>query len=93
MSAPTLSEFVSDSSTSIDTSTLAVQSLAEQVPSWMLQSDIFIFDYGVVVFWNFSKTQEEHFIPLFEQCGAAVLFPAHQREVEELHYQVRPRDY
>ena len=31
---------------------------AHGIPKWMLRGEIFIFDYGVVVLWNFTESEE-----------------------------------
>ena len=28
-------------------------SVDEELPSWMFRREVFVFDYGVIVFWNF----------------------------------------
>ncbi|KAJ3215662.1 hypothetical protein HK099_006250 [Clydaea vesicula] len=55
-------------------------------PLWMLRSDVFFFDYGVIVFWNFTKEEEEKFISLFKQFAInPIRFDNY--EVDELNFQ------
>ncbi|KAJ3086696.1 hypothetical protein HK102_012695 [Quaeritorhiza haematococci] len=55
-------------------------------PSWMTRSEVFIFDYGVVVLWNFSQREEERFLKVIKPF---MVRPAAQdeREVEEFNFQ------
>ncbi|KAL3898117.1 MAG: hypothetical protein SGCHY_002960 [Lobulomycetales sp.] len=84
--AATLADVKSISAPSLS-SGQADNTVQQQHPAWMDSSDIFIFDYGVVVFWNFTKGQEERFIPIFQHCGATTLLPLEQMEMEDLNYQ------
>ncbi|RKP02632.1 hypothetical protein CXG81DRAFT_10546 [Caulochytrium protostelioides] len=52
----------------------------------MLRSELFIFDYGVVVFWNWSPEEEAYFRRLLAQF-ATHPFKVDDIEVEDFHFQ------
>ncbi|KAJ3267484.1 hypothetical protein HK104_005832 [Borealophlyctis nickersoniae] len=43
-------------------------------PAWMLRSEAFIFDYGVVVLWNFTKEEEKDFLAEIQRFTAGEVF-------------------
>jgi uncharacterized Rmd1/YagE family protein len=53
------------------------------------QGDIFVFDFGVVVFWNFSEADEERILETMERFSHKLL-PEKQVQVEDLHFQYDP---
>jgi uncharacterized Rmd1/YagE family protein len=64
----------------------------------MRRGEVFIFDYGVIVLWNFTKLEEERFIQMFKQFSVGPL-RNEDHILEDLHYQYdllstnRPRMY
>ncbi|KAJ1343089.1 hypothetical protein BSLG_002115 [Batrachochytrium salamandrivorans] len=53
---------------------------------WMNRSEVFIFDYGVVVLWNFSKTEEQQFLSMIRPFGIGLL-SSEDIEIEDFHFQ------
>lgn len=53
------------------------------------RGQVFFFDYGVVVFWDFSEAEEHYFLRWLEPVEQSKL-SASNREVEEFHMQYRP---
>ena len=72
--------------------------LGEEYPQWMRKGEVFIFDYGVIVLWNFTKEEETKFLLI---CKAFAVNPLKSVDIvlEDLHYQYdlfsenRPRMY
>lgn len=68
------------------------------LPSWMLRGEVFVFDYGVVVLWNFTKEEEERIVAVLKRFAVGPV-PESDIELEDLHYQYdilssnRPRMY
>lgn len=58
----------------------------EQLPSWMFRREVFIFDYGVIVFWNFSLEEEVRYIEGLNSCATGALSNDNV-EIENLHFQ------
>ncbi|KAI9008165.1 hypothetical protein BC832DRAFT_553264 [Gaertneriomyces semiglobifer] len=50
------------------------------------RSDIFIFDYGVIVFWNLSQPAEHAYLGLIQPFAIHILPPT-VRESEDFHFQ------
>ncbi|KAJ3183687.1 hypothetical protein HDU85_002116 [Gaertneriomyces sp. JEL0708] len=50
------------------------------------RSDIFIFDYGVIVFWNLSQPAEHAYLSLIQPFAIHMLPPT-VRESEDFHFQ------
>jgi uncharacterized Rmd1/YagE family protein len=85
-------------SSNLKTKTNQEHSPMDDLPSWILRGEVFIFDYGVIVLWNFSKEEEERFLDTMKAfCVNSIV----QNDIilEDLHYQYdiftsnRPRMY
>ncbi|KAI8906580.1 hypothetical protein DFJ77DRAFT_477236 [Powellomyces hirtus] len=59
---------------------------AQGQPSWMLRGEVFIFDYGVIVFWNLSEAEEKSYLHIIQRF-AVELLPKGDSENEDFHYQ------
>ncbi|KAJ8324628.1 Sad1-interacting factor 3 [Batrachochytrium dendrobatidis] len=53
---------------------------------WMNRSEVFIFDYGVVALWNFSKAEERQFLSIILKFGVGLL-NSDDVEIEDFHFQ------
>ena len=67
------------------------------VPFWMFRSEVFFFDYGVMVLWNFSEDEEQKFVQMIHRFCVDPI-PLEDIEVDELHFQYdlhsqKPRIY
>ena len=58
----------------------------EEIPVWMLRGEVFLFDYGVIVLWNFTKHEEERFVEAMAPFAVRPI-KEEDRELEDLHYQ------
>ncbi|KAI9094847.1 hypothetical protein DFS34DRAFT_582614 [Phlyctochytrium arcticum] len=52
----------------------------------MMRGEVFIFDYGVVVFWNFSEQEEQKYLDLISKWAVGGLLPEYVQN-EDFHYQ------
>ncbi|KAJ3019556.1 hypothetical protein HKX48_001983 [Thoreauomyces humboldtii] len=59
---------------------------AQGQPSWMSRGEVFIFDYGVIVFWNLSEAEEQAYLRIIRQFAVEPL-PKDESENEDFHYQ------
>jgi uncharacterized Rmd1/YagE family protein len=55
-------------------------------PSWMDRGEVFMFDYGVLVLWNFTLHEEISFLAHMKPFTEGLL-PAEDVEVEDFHFQ------
>ncbi|KNC97300.1 uncharacterized protein SPPG_07229 [Spizellomyces punctatus DAOM BR117] len=55
-------------------------------PAWMLRGEVFIFDYGVAVFWNFSEEEETAYLKIIRRWAVGML-PPDDVQNEDFHYQ------
>ena len=37
-----------------------------ELPLWMMRGEVYIFDYGVIVLWNFTKQEELRLLDIFK---------------------------
>ncbi|KAJ3045645.1 hypothetical protein HDV00_007770 [Rhizophlyctis rosea] len=56
-------------------------------PQWMLRSEVFVFDYGVAVLWNFTKEEERLFLTAIGRYTAGVKLDPEDIESEDFHFQ------
>ena len=69
-----------------------------ELPGWMLRGEVFVFDYGVIVLWNFTKREEERLVQALNPFAVGHVVKD-DIVLEDLHYQYdiystnRPRMY
>ncbi|KAJ3033888.1 hypothetical protein HK097_004698 [Rhizophlyctis rosea] len=56
-------------------------------PLWMLRSEVFVFDYGVAVLWNFTKEEEKQFLTAIDRYTAGIKSAPGDVESEDFHFQ------
>ncbi|KAJ3174347.1 hypothetical protein HDU88_000315 [Geranomyces variabilis] len=59
---------------------------SETQPAWMMRGEVFIFDYGVIVFWNFTAAEEQAYLNAIQRHAVGIL-PKGDSENEDFHYQ------
>lgn len=55
-------------------------------PTWIDRGEVFVFDYGVIVLWNFTEDEEKSFLGHLKPFAVNRVRPD-DREIEDFHFQ------